>query len=121
MPRFGAAAARLPAAATSYVVVAGQLARFTGTDQLNHEIDQIPNRDDFDNFAFQRDEREDHSESANYISPEMTGASDLDEYGHWRYVADYGPVWTPVAVAPGMGSLSLRPLGLGRALGMDLG
>jgi hypothetical protein len=85
----------------SYVVVANQLARFTGTDQLNHEIDQIPNRDDFDNFAFQRDEREDHAESSNYISPEMTGASDLDEYGRWRYVADYGPVWTPVAVAPG--------------------
>jgi hypothetical protein len=85
----------------SYVVVANQMARFTGTDQLNHEIDQMPNRDDFDNFAYQRDQREDRAESSNYISPEMTGASDLDEYGHWRYVADYGPVWTPVAVAPG--------------------
>ncbi|HWY60165.1 MAG TPA: DUF6600 domain-containing protein [Terriglobales bacterium] len=85
----------------SYVVVAGQKARFTGTDQLDHEIDQIPNHDDFDNFAFQRDEREDHAESSNYISPEMTGAEDLDEYGHWRYVADYGPVWAPAGVAPG--------------------
>ena len=85
----------------SYDVVAGQLAKFTGTDQLNHEIDQIPNRDDFDNFAFQRDQREDHAESSNYVSPDMTGASDLDEYGHWRYVADYGPVWAPAAVAPG--------------------
>jgi FecR protein len=85
----------------SYVVVAGQRARFTGTDQLDHEIDQIPNRDDFDNFVFQRDEREDHAESSNYISPEMTGAEDLDEYGHWRYVADYGPVWAPAGVAPG--------------------
>jgi hypothetical protein len=85
----------------SYDVVAGQLAKFTGTDQLNHEIDQIPDRDDFDNFAFQRDQREDHAESSNYVSPDMTGASDLDEYGHWRYVADYGPVWAPAAVAPG--------------------
>jgi FecR protein len=85
----------------SYVVVANQLARFTGTDQLNHDIEQIPAHDDFDNFAFQRDDREDHAESSNYISPEMTGASDLDEYGRWRYVADYGPVWTPVAVASG--------------------
>lgn len=86
---------------SSYVVVAGQRARFTGSDQLDHEIDQMPNSDDFDNFAFQRDGREDHAESSNYISPEMTGASDLDEYGHWRYVADYGPVWAPAAVAPG--------------------
>jgi hypothetical protein len=85
----------------SYTVVAEQKARFTGGDQLDHEIDQIPNRDDFDNFAFQRDEREDHAESSNYISPEVTGAEDLDEYGHWRYVADYGPVWAPAAVAPG--------------------
>jgi hypothetical protein len=85
----------------SYVVVAGQRARFTGSDQLDHEIDQVPNRDDFDEFAFQRDGREDHAESSNYISPEMTGAEDLDEYGHWRYVADYGPVWTPAQVAPG--------------------
>ena len=85
----------------SYVVVADQLARFTGTDQLNHEIDQIPDRDDFDNFAFQRDQREDHAESSNYISPEMTGAADLDEYGHWRYAAGYGPVWAPTEVGPG--------------------
>jgi hypothetical protein len=85
----------------SYVVVAGQRARFTGTDQLDHEIDQIPNRDDFDNFAFQRDDRDDHAESSNYISPEMTGASDLDEYGHWRYAAGYGPVWAPAQVGPG--------------------
>src|SRR5580698_7851717 len=85
----------------SYDVVAGQRASFTGSDQLDHEIDQIPNRDDFDNFAFQRDEREDRAESSNYISPEMTGAEDLDEYGHWRYVADYGPVWAPANVAPG--------------------
>jgi hypothetical protein len=85
----------------SYVVVAGQRARFNGTDQLDHEIDQVPNSDDFDNFAFQRDDREDHAESSNYISPEMTGAEDLDEYGHWRYAANYGPVWAPAGVGPG--------------------
>ncbi len=85
----------------SYDVIAGQRARFTGTDQLDHEIDQVPANDDFDQFAFDRDQREDHAESSNYVSPDMTGASDLDEYGHWRYVADYGPVWAPAGVAPG--------------------
>lgn len=85
----------------SYVVVAGQRARFTGTNELDHEIGQIPRRDDFDEWSFNRDHREDRSESSNYISPEMTGAEDLDEYGHWRYAAGYGPVWTPTAVAPG--------------------
>jgi len=85
----------------SYDVVAGQRARFTGTDQLDHEIDQIPNKDDFDDFAFTRDQREDHAESSNYISPEMTGAEDLDDNGSWHYAAGYGPVWSPTAVAPG--------------------
>ena len=85
----------------SYDVVAGQRARFTGTSELDHEIDQIPPNDDFDQFAFSRDDREDRSESSNYISPEVTGYDDLDEYGHWHYAADYGPVWTPVGIAPG--------------------
>jgi hypothetical protein len=85
----------------SYVVVAGQRARFTGTNELEHEIDQIPENDDFDDFAFNRDQREDRAESSNYISPEVTGYEDLDEYGNWHYVADYGPVWTPVGIAPG--------------------
>jgi hypothetical protein len=85
----------------SYDVVAGQRARFTGGDQLDHEIDQIPANDDFDQFAFDRDQREDHAESSNYVSPDMTGASDLDEYGHWSYAAGYGPVWAPTVVAAG--------------------
>jgi hypothetical protein len=31
----------------------------------------------------------------------VTGYEDLDDHGHWHYVADYGPVWTPTAVAVG--------------------
>src|SRR6202451_2356947 len=85
----------------SYDVVAGQRASFTGSDQLDHEIGQVPSNDDFDNFAFDRDQREDHAESSNYVSPDMTGASDLDEYGHWSYAAGYGPVWAPTVVAAG--------------------
>lgn len=83
----------------SYTVVAGQAARFSGTDQLNYDIAQLPASDDFDNWAFQRDHREDSAESANYVSPEMTGYEDLDDYGHWQYVGGYGTVWSPSNVA----------------------
>lgn len=86
---------------SSYTVIAGQRASFTGTDQLDHEIGQIPAQDDFDQWAFGRDDHEDRTESSNYISPEMTGAEDLDEYGQWHYAADYGPVWSPAGVAVG--------------------
>jgi len=83
----------------SYTVVAGQEATFSGTDQLDHEIAQIHPSDEFDNFAFQRDARDDHDESSNYISSEMTGYEDLDDYGRWHYVADYGPVWSPNGIS----------------------
>jgi len=86
-------------AGASYTVVAGQDARFTGTDQINHDIEQVPANDDLDTWAFSRDEKEDHTESANYISTEMTGYEDLDEYGHWSYEGDYGPVWAPTVAA----------------------
>ncbi len=83
----------------SYTVVGGQDARFTGSEQLNYDIEQLPQHDDFDDWAFDRDRREDRVESANYVSPEMTGYEDLDDYGHWRYVAGYGSVWAPANVA----------------------
>ena len=83
----------------SYTVVAGQSARFSGTDQLDYDIAQLPGADDFDNWAFQRDHREDGAESANYVSPEMTGYEDLDDYGRWQYVGGYGTVWVPSSVA----------------------
>src|SRR5438477_1139343 len=82
----------------SYTVVAGQSARFSGTDQLNYDIAPMPASDDFDNWAFQRDHREDSAESANYVSPEMTGYEDLDDYGRWQYVGGYGTVWVPSGV-----------------------
>jgi hypothetical protein len=83
----------------SYTVVAGQSARFSGTDQLNYDIAQMPASDDFDSWAFQRDHREDGAESANYVSPEMTGYEDLDDYGRWQYVGGFGTVWVPFGVA----------------------
>src|SRR5882724_5831274 len=83
----------------SYTVVGGQDARFTGSEQLNYDIQQLPQHDDFAQWATDRDHREDGAESANYVSPEMTGYEDLDDYGHWRYVAGYGTVWAPANVA----------------------
>jgi len=86
----------------SYTVLGNQSATFTGNEQhLDYDLGQIPNRDDFDSWAFERDDREDHSDSANYVSREMTGYEDLDEYGDWSYVAGYGPCWRPRAVVVG--------------------
>ena len=86
----------------SYNVVAGQTATFTGTqDHLDYDLGQVPDQDDFDGWAFDRDEREDRADSANYVSREMTGYEDLDESGDWSYVAGYGPCWHPRAIVVG--------------------
>ena len=48
----------------------------------------------------ERDRADDRSASLRYVSPEMTGAEDLDRYGVWERTDDFGPVWIPAAVAP---------------------
>ena len=86
----------------SYNVIAGQSATFTGNqDHLDYDLNQVPDRDGFDDWAFERDDGEDRADSANYVSREMTGYEDLDEYGDWSYVAGYGPCWHPRAVVVG--------------------
>src|SRR5271166_2806580 len=85
----------------TYNVVAGQSATFTGSDHLDYDLEQVPDRDRFDDWAFDRDEHEDRSDSANYVSREMTGYEDLDDYGDWSYVAGYGECWRPRAVVAG--------------------
>ncbi|HZC22752.1 MAG TPA: DUF6600 domain-containing protein, partial [Candidatus Binatia bacterium] len=86
----------------TYNVIANQSATFNGNqDHLDYDLGQVPDSDDFDSWAFDRDDREDRADSANYVSREMTGYEDLDEYGDWTYVAGYGPCWRPRAIAVG--------------------
>jgi hypothetical protein len=93
---------RVTGGGSSYTVVANQSATFTGDDQhVDYDLAQLPRSDDFDNWAFERDDREDRADSANYVSREMTGYEDLDEYGDWSYVAGYGPCWRPRVIVAG--------------------
>ena len=89
----------------NYTIVARQHATFRGGGEgdqqpLDYEIDRLPANDDFDNWCLDRDRHEDRSESASYVSREMTGYEDLDDWGHWTYAAAYGHVWVPTRVDP---------------------
>ena len=86
---------------SSYTVVADQHASFTGTDQVSYDLGQIPVQDGLDTWAFNRDQAEEGSDAANYVSREMTGYEDLDQHGDWSYVAGYGTVWRPQALVVG--------------------
>lgn len=86
---------------STYTVVANQYASFAGSDHLDYQLGQVPVEDGFDTWALDRDHAEDQSDSANYVSREMTGYEDLDEYGNWSYVAGYGMAWRPTGVVAG--------------------
>lgn len=75
-------------------------ARFTGGTSLAHEMYEAKRADGFDDWCEIRDRREQYSQSARYVSPDVIGAEDLDDYGTWRVVPSYGAMWVP-AVAPG--------------------
>jgi hypothetical protein len=78
----------------------GNQATFTNGESLQHTSTATPVPDGFDDWCRVRDEQEDHSQSAKYVSADISGASDLDAYGTWRDLPGYGPVWNP-SVGPG--------------------
>jgi len=88
-------------AGDNYHLDSGETVNFTGTDTLNYDGGQAGRFDDFDNWCRSRDDREEHSQSARYVSRDVTGYDDLDDYGDWRSVPDYGYVWFPSRVDNG--------------------
>ena len=61
----------------------------------------VPLNDAFAAWSGDRDRRVDNPAPARYVSPEMTGADDLDRYGRWEQSPDYGALWIPANVATG--------------------
>jgi hypothetical protein len=65
-------------------------------DIVNDDINTgIASRDNFDDWALSRDQYQDRSTSARYVTSDMTGYEDLDRYGAWRQDAEYGDLWIP--------------------------
>lgn len=57
--------------------------------------------DGFADYALREDRRDERSASYRYVSPEMTGAEELDRYGRWDQHPDYGAIWYPQSVPVG--------------------
>ncbi len=75
--------------------------QFSDGRSLAHQIYNAPRLDGFDEWCRVRDERESHVFSVRYVSPDVIGYEDLDDYGQWREVPYYGAVWVPTEVAYG--------------------
>jgi len=81
---------------SAYTIHPEEVGTFNGTDQIDADIESWDNSsDDFDDWCAERDRRIDHSVSARYVSNDVIGYEDLDEYGGWRPTPEYGTIWFP--------------------------
>jgi hypothetical protein len=82
-------------------VSSGHAVRLSGTNPAQVEMVEAPGTDDFDRWCSDRDRRYAAATTRRYVSPETPGYYDLDQYGSWDAVAEYGPVWYPSGIAVG--------------------
>jgi hypothetical protein len=87
----------------SFPLHAQQRGEFTAAGGLAADIGTIGTPDEFDSWCFGRNRREAEARKAvgRYVSPEVTGFEDLDQYGEWQQEPQYGYVWVPTAVPVG--------------------
>jgi hypothetical protein len=85
----------------TFTLRGGQRGTFSGTDSLYADVEPIYDPDEFDTWSEGRDHRYDFSRSAQYLSRDVVGFDDLDDYGDWRDDPSYGHVWFPNQVAVG--------------------
>ena len=77
-------------------VDSGQMITVEGTgDQTQYKMAGAPGRDDFDKWASDRNQTIQNAQSWHHTNGYYTGSEDLDAYGHWKDVPDYGAVWVP--------------------------
>jgi hypothetical protein len=71
-----------------------------GDNRTHYNWAGLPN-DEFENWVRKDDARDERYATRRPISPEMTGADDLEGHGQWDTHPEYGTVWAPTTVAVG--------------------
>ncbi|MCW5634933.1 MAG: hypothetical protein KIT17_16480, partial [Rubrivivax sp.] len=77
-----------------------ELFRDVRSGELRHVWRGLPD-DDFAAWVRAEDQRDERLARSSHVSPEMTGAEDLDRWGQWERHPDYGTVWYPYEVRSG--------------------
>jgi hypothetical protein len=85
----------------SFPVYARQRVIVRGDDRIDYRLSSASSPDAWDQWCSTRDRREDQSQSARYVSREVAGYDDLDQYGRWDNQPGYGNVWMPTSVGAG--------------------
>jgi hypothetical protein len=77
---------------------AGQRAQLWDDGGIRYQV-SAPVEDAFVLWSAGREQGPASAAYGRYVSPEMTGAADLDAHGRWYDSPEYGAVWFPQAVA----------------------
>ncbi len=80
---------------SAYTIHPNEQGYFTGIDSLTADVRPLPGQDDFDQWCNERELRAEHAPARRYVSDDVIGYEDLDDYGGWRSEPDYGTVWFP--------------------------
>ncbi len=74
----------------------GEMATVRGDgESAQYKVSSAPERDDWDRWNSDRDHMIQSANTWNHTNRRYTGAQDLDAYGRWQNVPDYGDVWVP--------------------------
>ena len=93
---------RFEARDSALEISAGQRAEFWNERGVTHYSWSALPSDRFGDWVAQQDRQDDRDARRRpYVSPEMTGAEDLDRYGDWDRHPEYGALWLPRRVEPG--------------------
>src|SRR5271157_126343 len=96
--RTGAADISTPQGSTR--VEKGQAATVRGTAaDAGNVLGGAPSEDSWDSWNNNRDGVIRNAQSWNHTNRYYVGSEDLDAYGHWVNVPDYGQVWSPTVAA----------------------
>jgi len=84
-------------------IPAGRGAEFwrEGANNATHYSWSELQQDEFADWTARANREDDRAAAPEYVSPEMTGAEDLNRYGRWEANPDYGPLWVPTTVVAG--------------------
>jgi len=70
-----------------------------GIDSPRYDIVGLARPDGWDRWVQVREDRTSKSRSYEYVSADIVGVDDLDEYGRWDDIPQYGRVWSPTTVS----------------------
>lgn len=99
--RRGGRAVMIPAGGQPMNIYPSEEIVVRGDGLARAETYVAPEPDRWDRWNYERTDSILDAFSERYLPPGVAGAYDLDHYGRWRVVAEYGPVWVPEVVPVG--------------------